>query len=73
MRGSTAATLQVCTNLVGYGMGPLAVGMLSDFYGGPQSLRYAIMTMAGICLILSSLHFALSARALDRLLGRKPL
>ena len=73
MRGTTSATLQVCSNLVGYGMGPLAVGMLSDLYGGPSSLQLAIMTGAGVSLPLAALCFARSAAACDRLLGKRPL
>jgi len=63
MRGTTAATMQVCTNLVGYGMGPFMVGILSDFYGGEQSLRYAIATVIFISCPWAAIHFALSARA----------
>ncbi|WP_075790699.1 spinster family MFS transporter [Massilia putida] len=73
MRGTTSASMQVFSNLVGYGVGPLAVGMLSDLYSGASSLRLAIMTGAGVCLPLAALCFARSASACDRLLGRRPL
>lgn len=66
MRGVTSATMQVCTNLVGYGLGPFMVGILSDFYGGEQSLRYAMVTVMAICCPWAALHFALSARACGR-------
>jgi predicted MFS family arabinose efflux permease len=64
MRGTIAATMQICTNLVGYGLGPLAVGMLSDFYHG--NLRLAMMTVLGICFPWAALHFWCAARAVAR-------
>ncbi|RJF91698.1 spinster family MFS transporter [Noviherbaspirillum saxi] len=67
MRGVTSATMQVCTNLVGYGLGPFMVGVLSDLYGGDQSLRYAMATVMCICCPWAALHFALSARARGRM------
>jgi len=45
MRGTTAAVLQVLSNLIGFGMGPMVGGALSDLlqpYFGDQSLRYAL-------------------------------
>ncbi|WP_076590852.1 spinster family MFS transporter [Herminiimonas arsenitoxidans] len=63
MRGVTSATMMICTNLVGYGLGPFMVGVLSDLYGGDQSLRFAMMTIMCICCPWAGLHFALSARA----------
>lgn len=73
MRGTTSATMQVVSNLVGYGMGPFMVGVLSDFYGGGQSLRYAMLTMLCVCFAGAALNFALSARAYERLLAKGPL
>ncbi|WP_157889085.1 hypothetical protein [Herminiimonas arsenitoxidans] len=67
MRGTTSATMQVCTNLIGYGMGPFLVGILSDFYGGDQSLRYAIATVICISCPWAAVHFILSARAYGKL------
>jgi len=45
MRGTTAAVLQVLSNLIGFGVGPMVGGALSDAlhpYFGDQSLRYAL-------------------------------
>lgn len=66
MRGTTAATMQVVTNLVGYGMGPFMVGVFSDLYGGGQSLRLAMLTVICICFPWASVHFLLAARAVQR-------
>ncbi|WP_075790702.1 spinster family MFS transporter [Massilia putida] len=62
MRGATSASLQVCTNLAGYGLGPFMVGVFSDWYGGDQSLRYAMITVMSICFPWAALHFILGAR-----------
>lgn len=70
MRGATSASLQICSNLAGYGLGPFMVGLLSDFYGGDQSLRYAMLTVMSICFPWAALHFSIAARASERLPGR---
>jgi predicted MFS family arabinose efflux permease len=66
MRGTVAASSQVCSNLVGFGMGPFMVGILSDQIGGEQSLRYAMLTVTSILFPLAALHLALSARHFKR-------
>lgn len=67
MRGMTAASLQICTNLIGYGLGPYMVGLLSDAIGGPGSLRPAMAIVMGVCLPWAALHFWLAARSHGRL------
>ena len=45
LRGTTAAILQVLSNLIGFGIGPMVGGVLSDLfrpYVGDDSLRYAL-------------------------------
>lgn len=45
LRGSTAALLQVLSNLIGFGVGPVVGGLLSDLLRplfGDDSLRYAL-------------------------------
>lgn len=45
MRGTTAAILQVLSNLIGFGVGPIVGGALSDALAprfGAESLRYAM-------------------------------
>jgi predicted MFS family arabinose efflux permease len=66
MRAMASAVLFFILNLIGLGLGPLTVGLLSDFYlphFGEDSLRYAMLTVA----LLSSpaiLMFYLGARYL---------
>jgi MFS transporter, Spinster family, sphingosine-1-phosphate transporter len=48
MRAVSIAGIFLCTNLVGIGLGPLAVGALSDAlhpWAGEESLRYALLTV----------------------------
>ena len=66
MRGATAASLQVVTNLVGYGLGPFMVGVFSDLYGGDQSLRYAMITVMSVCFPWAAIHFYFAARSWER-------
>lgn len=62
MRGLVAAVMEIGTNLIGFGLGPLAVGMLSDCYGG--DLRAAMITVVGVCFIWAAFHFWRAARSI---------
>lgn len=69
MRATATAVLLFIVNLIGYGLGPPALGALSDLYarqfGQAEGLRYALMTDA--CMLLwAALHFLLAARTLKR-------
>ena len=58
-RAMAVAVLFLASILVGYGVGPVAVGALSDFLApsvGVDSLRYAMMA-ALMLLIWVSFHF----------------
>ncbi|MGE0383177.1 MAG: spinster family MFS transporter [Gammaproteobacteria bacterium] len=72
MRGTTMAILAVLNNVVGYGLGPQIVGILSDLYrpvAGIEALRYAILSVAVLKLVSAVLFFA-SARHLEAELQR---
>jgi MFS family permease len=65
MRGVVAATAQILTALTGVGVGPYLVGVLSDLYGGSDSLRWAIVT--GMVINLwAAIHFLLAGLAVRR-------
>lgn len=49
-RGVMAAVLQMLITFAGYGLGTLLVGKLSDLYGGPESLRWAMLTITPLYL-----------------------
>jgi predicted MFS family arabinose efflux permease len=64
IRGVTSATMQGVSNLLGYGLGPLGVGMLSDALGGPNSLRHALAVVSTSCCLAAALCFMLARRSI---------
>jgi MFS family permease len=67
LRGATMSIMQLTTNIVGFGLGPLLVGVLSDLYGGETALRYAMANALGLLLVASGLLVA----AVALLYGRR--
>lgn len=66
MRAMASAILFFILNLIGLGLGPLVVGMLSDLLAptyGSESLRYALGIVSFVNLI-SAAFFFLAARKL---------
>lgn len=66
MRAIAAAVLLLVLNLIGMGLGPLLVGVLSDFLKpgyGDEALRYA-MIVAVLMNLWSAAHYYLSAKTL---------
>jgi hypothetical protein len=67
MRALASAILLFIINLVGLGLGPWFVGMLSDALKptyGVDSIRYALLGTIVVGAIWSSVHYALAARTL---------
>ncbi|MCB1668182.1 MAG: MFS transporter [Porticoccaceae bacterium] len=65
MRAVSSAIVLLMVNLIGLGLGPVSVGMLSDYLEpdlGPESLRYALFLFTSISLILSMILFIFSAK-----------
>ncbi len=62
MRGLSVSSLQIATNLIGYGLGPLLAGLVSDAVGGEDPLRWGLLALLGIGL-WSSIHYLLAWRA----------
>ena len=52
MRGTIMSVLQFTTNLVGFGLGPLFAGFLSDLYGGESGIRYALANVLMLFLVI---------------------
>ena len=68
MRATQTAILFLLTNLVGFGLAPMIVGMLSDLLAprfGGESLRYAMLAI-GLVNLWAALHFALAGRGLKK-------
>lgn len=61
MRGVIISCLQIGSNLIGYGFGPFIVGTISDKVGGPDSIRYGLLTLAAISVWVS-FHFYMASR-----------
>ena len=74
MRATAAAILLFTINIIGLGLGPQGVGILSDLLAptfGNESLRYALLiTVVGFA-IWSVFHYTLAARTLREDLERR--
>jgi predicted MFS family arabinose efflux permease len=71
MRATVAALLLLVINLVGLGIGPLAVGLLSDALltdFGPDSLRIALLVVSPFC-VWAAYHYHAAGRTVDTDLG----
>ena len=62
MRGLCMSTLQIATNLIGYGLGPLLVGAVSDRVGGAEGVRWGLLALLATGL-WACLHYVLAFRA----------
>ena len=65
-RTTASAVLLFIINIIGLGMGPQTVGIVSDLLSasyGQESLRYALL-IVGFVNLWSALHFFLGARTL---------
>jgi MFS family permease len=67
MRAQAAAVLLLILNLVGMGLGPQLVGLLSDLLAprfGAESIRWALLVTVTLGALWSIVHYALAARTL---------
>ncbi len=74
-RSTASAILFLILNIIGLGMGPFAVGFVSDMLTpslGAESLRYAMVMLLPTVMVWSSIHFYLASRTLDEDLARAP-
>lgn len=68
LRALAAAFLLFCLNVIGGGLGPFLVGLLSDLMApslGRESLRYAMLALT-VPILLSVLFYYLAARRLPK-------
>ncbi len=72
MRGTVMSMVQLGSNLMGFGLGPLLVGALSDHYGGGKAIRYA-MANAFLIFIPVTILFILASWGLFRKRSRFPV
>jgi predicted MFS family arabinose efflux permease len=67
MRAMALAVMLFLNNLIGQGLGPQIVGILSDHMRrayGPDSLRYSLLIAVVIASLWSVFHFTMAARTL---------
>jgi MFS family permease len=67
MRAKTIALLLLMISLIGLGLGPLAIGMVSDGvqaagYGDAEGMRWALLTTGLVSLIAAGLFWAARSR-----------
>jgi predicted MFS family arabinose efflux permease len=75
MRATASAILFLILSIIGLGIGPWAVGMLSDYLApqlGNESLRYAMLYLIPAAMFWSACHFYLAARTLRADLAAAP-
>lgn len=59
MRGLCVSTLQIATNLIGYGLGPFLAGYVSDRAGGPDSIGWGLLSLMAMGL-WACVHYLLA-------------
>jgi hypothetical protein len=75
MRATASAILFLILNIIGLGLGPFLVGMLSDYLAptlGVDSLRYAMVYITPIAMFWSATHFFLASKTLRADLAAAP-
>jgi MFS family permease len=75
MRATASAILFLILNMIGLGLGPWSVGLLSDSLSqslGDESLRHAMLYIIPIMMFWSACHFALAARNVREDLASAP-
>ena len=70
MRAVMSALALFTMNLVGFGLGPILVGQLSDHFGGGAEIRYALVALI-VFVAWASVHYVLGARTYLRDLEAK--
>ena len=71
MRGMMSAIALFAMNIVGFGLGPLVVGYLSDAFGGGDQIRKALLVLVLTCMPWACIHYGLAARSYRNDLLRK--
>lgn len=75
MRALASAILFFILNLIGLGLGPWAIGLLSDLLAptlGQESLRHAMLYLLPAMMTWSAIHFYLASRTLKEDLANAP-
>src|SRR3546814_15449106 len=65
VRGLSVALVKFGANIVGFGLGPVFIGGISEALGGGVALRWG-MVPALVFYLWGCLHFVMAARSLNR-------
>jgi hypothetical protein len=75
MRAKGSAIFYFVLNIIGLGLGPYSVGLLSDYLQpeyGVDGLRYAMMALICTAWLWAIVHYCLAAKTLRQDLARVP-
>jgi MFS family permease len=64
MRAMAAAVFIFILTIIGMGMGPQAVGLLNDWLGTPDAIRYSLLWTAVVMNVISAVYFWLAGKTL---------
>lgn len=70
MRATMSAIALFAMNIVGFGLGPVVLGGLSELYGGGVAIRWALLTLV-VFAAWATIHYLLGARTYVRDLEAK--
>ena len=74
MRATTSAILLFIINIIGLGLGPQTVGLVSDLLTpiyGKEAIRYALLFVVVPGSVWGAIHYLLAARTLREDLAAK--
>jgi len=55
VRGGVMSILQLASAVIGFGLGPLLTGMLSDYLGGGAAIKYALVCVSLLFVVAAAL------------------
>jgi MFS family permease len=64
MRAMASAVFIFILTIIGMGLGPQAVGLLNDWLGTPDAIRYSLLWTAVVMNVISAVYFWLAAKTL---------
>jgi hypothetical protein len=73
MRGVASALMLLILNMIGLGLGPLAVGYVSDLLAprfADESMRYSLLIICAVLLPWAAWHYYLAGKSIDADLER---
>jgi len=70
VRGGVMSFLQLASAVIGFGLGPLLTGMLSDYLGGGAAIRYALACVS-VLFVVAAVLLIIASRLLYGPAGRR--